>query len=151
MPDRAEMLVNKELCGRFARGDVPSQAAEGFAGDAQVGGDHVLRNAPDAFGVGLHEFEVFLFGRFAERSYQPALGGDEVVLDEDAEIPFEGGDFFQQGLPGGVGDQEEFAVLQGFDIEKGGFFRKKAVEVGCPPAFEGELQDMLVALVIDGV
>ena len=69
MPDRAEMPVNKELCGRFARGDVPSQAAEGLAGNTQVGGDHVLGDALDAVGVGVHEFDVFLFCRLAEGAY----------------------------------------------------------------------------------
>ena len=151
MPDRPEMLVNKELCGRFARGDVPSQAAEGLAGDTQVGGDHVLGDALDAVGVGVHEFDIFLFRRLAEGAYEAALGGDEAVLDQDAEISFDCGHLIQQGFPGGAGDQQQLAVLEGFDIEKGGFVRKEAVEVGRPPAFERELQYMFVALFVDGV
>ena len=139
------------LWERFAGGDVAAEAAEGFAGDAQVGGDHMLGDALDAFGIGLHEFEVFPFGRFAEGFQEAALGGDEVILYEDPEIAFECGKLLQKGFPGGPGDQEQLAVFQGFDVEERGFFREKAVEVGCPPAFEGELKDMLIAFIIDGV
>jgi hypothetical protein len=145
-----ELLVNY-LWEGSAGGDVTAEAAEGFAGDAQVGGDHVLGYALDAFGIGFHEFEIFPFGCFAEGFHEAALGGDEVILYKDAEIAFEGGKLLQQGFPGGAGDQEQFAVFQGFDVEERGFFGEKAVEVGCPPAFEGKLEDMLIAFIIDGV
>ena len=111
----------------------------------------MLGDAPDALGIGLYKLQVFLFGRFAEGAEQPALGGDETVLDQDAEIAFEGWQLFQEQFPGGMRDQQQLAVFEGFDIQKRRLTRKKTIEIGRPPAFQGKLKDMFAALFIDGI
>ena len=134
-----------------ARCDVPAQAAEGLAGNTQIGRDHMLWHPLDALRVQLHELEVFLFSRFAERFHEPALGGNKAVLYQDAKISFQDGELFQERLPGWPVDQQELAVLQRLDIEKRRLFRKKAVQIRRPPAFQGELKDMLRAFLVDGI
>jgi hypothetical protein len=49
----------------FPGGHLASDAAEGFAGDTEIGGNHVLGHPLHAVGIALQEFCVLLFRRFA--------------------------------------------------------------------------------------
>jgi len=135
----------------FPGHDLFSQSAEGLAGDPEIGGDHVLGDPLDALGIGPDEFQVFGLRRLAHGLQQTPLRGDEVVLNQDAEISFELRHFLQKDVPGGAGDQEQFGVFESLHIKKGGLVGEETVEICGPPAFQGKLQDMFAAFFVNGI
>lgn len=56
--------------------------AEAFGRNAQIGGNHPLRNAHHEFGVGLDEIQIALFGRGALELRYPILQVHDVAVEQ---------------------------------------------------------------------
>src|SRR5262249_53269438 len=113
--------------------------------------DLLLRQAVDERRIKPAEFGISLLGLEAEDAYEPRLVRGEGVLSKNAEEAFEAGDPLVEVFDVGLGDLEDLAVFEGVDVEDGGTLVDHTTQIAHPPAGRGKLNDVLVAVSVDGV
>ena len=129
-------------------GGLVTDAAEGLRGHAQVGRDHPLRDPGRQLGIGLKKLKISFLGAQAKKGLNPALRGDEAVLQDRANQIVEGWDVAAQLLKIGLVDEDYFGVLQRIDIVIRWVARQQALPVARPPIFYRKAKDRLVPFFI---
>ena len=128
-----------------------ADAAQRLGGDAEIRGQHGLRNAPDDRGVGREELQVSLLGGGAERADDPLILRSRVLLQAGAERRAKGGHVVEQSQVRRRIDQQQLGVLDRIDEVLRGRAAVEAVGVGKPPRLGRELDDVFLALRVDDV
>ena len=126
-------------------------ATERLGSDAEIRGQHGLRNAPHDRGVGREELQVSLLGGGAERADDPLILRSGMTLQSGAKCGGISGDVVDEPRMRRWVDQQQRGVLDRVDEILRGGARVEAVRVGEPPRLGGELDDVLLALGVDDV
>jgi len=111
----------------------------------------VLRNELDKCGIRFIEREVTFLGRGGQRVDDAFVCREVVAFQQQPEEAFHLRDRFQQFVSGISFEQQDLGILQGVDIVRGAGPAQETGQVGNPPVFDGELQNMFFPLMIDGV
>ena len=128
-----------------------ADAAQCLGSDAEIRGQHGLRNAPHDRGIGREELQVSLLGRFTERADDPLVLRSRVLLQAGAECLAIGGHVVDQPQVRLRIDQQQLGVLDRIDEVLRGRAVVEAVGVGQPPRLGRELDDVFLALGVDDV
>ena len=128
-----------------------ANAAQRLGGDAEIRGQHGLRNAPDNRGIRREELQVSLLGGGAERADDPLILRSRVLLQAGAKRRTIGGHVVDEPLVRGRVDQQQLGVLDRVDEVLRRCAVLEAVGIGEPPRLGRELDDVLLALRVDDV
>lgn len=131
--------------------DLAADAAEGFGGDAEVGGDHLLWDAEGELGVLVEEAEISFFGGEADEALNSVLAEDEASVENSLDEFVEGRDLAAEGVEVFFGDEDDFCVFECVDVLFGGGVVEEAFAVACPPVFYCKVVDAFGAFVVDAV
>jgi hypothetical protein len=125
------------------------EAAEGFSGDAEIGGYELFGDEIVEFGVEFEEFFVAGFGIVVHEGEEAALSGDIAFVGTPAEEVFDRVDLAAEFFSVIVGYAEEFGVCDAVYVDGCAGLGVESVVVGGPPGGHGELEDMHFDLVVD--
>jgi SAM-dependent methyltransferase len=128
-----------------------ADATQRLGGDAEIRGQHGLRNAPDDRGIRREELQVSLLGGGTERADDPLILRRRVLLEAGAKCGAIGGNIVDQPLVRGRVDQQQLGVFDRVDEVLRGRAGVEAVGVGEPPRLGRELNDVFLALGVDDV
>ena len=145
------ILVAAKRPARSAARKVLADTAQCLRGDAEIRGQHGLRNAPHDRGIGRKELQVSLLGGGAERADDPLILRSGMTLQSGAKCSGISGHAVDQPRMRRCVDQQQLGVLDRVDEVLRGGARVEAVRVGEPPRLGGELDDVLLALGVDDV
>lgn len=110
-----------------------------------------MRDALDELGEAGGEAEIAFFAGIGEDEEAVLLGCGEGPLYYETQIAIDLGQAVAEGGDGIAVEDGELGGLDGLDVETGGLLPVEALKVRDPPVLDGELGDLLDAVIADEV
>ena len=132
-------------------GPMAFDLADEFRGEAQVGGDHILRNALDEIGEGPVEMVVALLAGEGIDKKKILLGGGESALNDETEVAIQLGDLVAESGGDRLIENGDLGRFDGLDIKVRGLLPVEALIVGDPPILYGKLNDLFDAVLLNKI
>ena len=123
--------------------------AQGFGCDAQVGSDLLLRHPLEQGGVFADKLQVAAFCRMGNSCVEAAFEHGVCPLHHDPENTFEAGDLPEKFFLAFEVDGQQLGIFEGLDKKVGRPLFVEAAYIADPPVLHGELQDHLIAVLVD--